>query len=78
MLSYRGVADPTVARYAGGWVAVSTGPGAPRAAAPQPGGPWQNIPSALTVQPTWAISGRYWQADMLGRKREGQLNYEEE
>ena len=23
------------------------------------------------------INGRYWQADMLGRKREGQLNYDE-
>ncbi len=65
VLSYRGVADPTVARYAGGWVAVSTGPGAPRALAPQPGGPWQNIPSALTVQPSWAISGRYWASDLV-------------
>ena len=65
VLSYRGVADPTVARYAGGWVAVSTGPGAPRAVAPQPGGPWQNIPSALTVQPSWAISGRYWASDLV-------------
>ena len=65
MLSYRGAADPTVARYAGGWVAVSTGPGAPRAIAPQPGGPWQNIPSALTVLPSWAISGRYWASDLV-------------
>jgi len=65
VLSYRGAADPTVARYAGGWVAVSTGPGAPRAVAPQPGGPWQNIPSALTVQPSWAISGRYWASDLV-------------
>jgi arabinan endo-1,5-alpha-L-arabinosidase len=65
VLSYRGVADPTVARYAGGWVAISTGPGAPRAVAPLPGGPWQNIPSALTVQPSWAISGRYWAADLV-------------
>jgi hypothetical protein len=65
VLSYRGAADPTVARYAGGWVAISTGPGAPRAIAPQPGGPWQNIPSALTVQPTWAISGRYWASDLV-------------
>src|SRR4051794_6979566 len=65
VLSYRGAADPTVAQYAGGWVVVSTGPGAPRAAAPQPGGPWQNIPSALTVQPSWAISGRYWASDLV-------------
>jgi arabinan endo-1,5-alpha-L-arabinosidase len=65
VLSYRGAADPTVARYAGGWVAVSTGPGAPRAVSPQPGGPWQNIPSALTIQPTWAISGRYWASDLV-------------
>jgi arabinan endo-1,5-alpha-L-arabinosidase len=65
VLSYRGAADPTVARYAGGWVAISTGPGAPRAIAPAPGGPWTNIPSALTVQPTWAISGRYWASDLV-------------
>jgi arabinan endo-1,5-alpha-L-arabinosidase len=65
VLSYRGAADPTVARYAGGWVAVSTGPGAPRAVAPQPGGPWENIPSALTVQPSWAVSGRYWASDLV-------------
>ena len=69
VLSYRGAADPTVARYAGGWVAVSTGPGAPRALAPQPGGPWQNIPSALTVQPSWAISGRYWASDLVVGQR---------
>ena len=65
VLSYRGAADPTVARYPGGWVAVSTGPGAPRAQASQPGGPWQNIPSALTTQPSWAISGRYWASDLV-------------
>jgi hypothetical protein len=65
VLSYRGAADPTVARYSGGWVAVSTGPGAPRATAPQPGGPWQNIPSALTTQPSWALSGRYWASDLV-------------
>jgi len=65
VLSYRGAADPTVARYTGGWVAVSTGPGAPRAAAPSPGGPWQNIPSALTTQPSWALTGRYWASDLV-------------
>lgn len=65
VLSYRGAADPTVARYYGGYVAISTGPGAPRAVAPQPGGPWTNIPSALTVQPSWAISGRYWASDLV-------------
>ncbi|HCB03485.1 MAG TPA: hypothetical protein DEQ43_04410, partial [Nocardioides bacterium] len=65
VLSYRGAADPTVARYAGGWVAISTGPGAPRAIATQPGGPWQNIPSALTTQPSWALSGRYWASDLV-------------
>jgi arabinan endo-1,5-alpha-L-arabinosidase len=65
VLSYRGVADPTVARYPGGWVSVATGPAAPRAVAPQPGGPWQNIPSALTVLPSWAISGRIWASDLV-------------
>lgn len=65
VLGYRGVADPTVARYAGGWVAVATGPGAPRAVAPEPGGPWSNIDSALTVQPSWAVSRRYWASDLV-------------
>ncbi len=65
VLSYRGFADPTVARYGGGWVGISTGPAAPRAVAPTPGGPWQNIPSALTILPTWAISGRIWAADLV-------------
>ena len=65
VLSYRGFADPTVAQYAGGWVGVSTGPAAPRAVAPQPGGPWQNIPSALTTLPSWAISGRIWASDLV-------------
>jgi hypothetical protein len=65
VLSYRGAADPTVAQYSGGWVAVSTGPAAPRAVAPQPGGPWQNIPSALTILPSWAISGRIWASDLV-------------
>jgi hypothetical protein len=63
--SYRGFADPTVARYPGGWVAITTGPSAPRAVAPQPGGPWQNMPSALTVQPSWAISNRIWAPDLV-------------
>ena len=65
MLSYRGFADPTVARYGGGWVGISTGPAAPRAIAPQPGGPWENIPSALTTLPSWAISGRIWASDLV-------------
>ncbi len=65
ILSYRGFADPTVAQYGGGWVGISTGPAAPRAVAPQPGGPWQNIPSALTTLPSWAISGRIWASDLV-------------
>lgn len=65
VLSYRGAADPTVVRYPGGWLAVSTGPAAPRAVAPSPGGPWTNIPSALTALPSWAISGRIWASDLV-------------
>lgn len=65
VLSYRGAADPTVARYPGGWVAISTGPGAPRAIAPEPGGPWTNIPSALTTRPSWASSSRFWASDLV-------------
>jgi arabinan endo-1,5-alpha-L-arabinosidase len=63
--SYRGFADPTVARYVGGWVSIVTGPSAPRAVATQPGGPWQNAPSALTVQPSWAVSNRIWAPDLV-------------
>ena len=65
VLSYRGAADPSVVRYPGGYLAVSTGPAAPRAVAPAPGGPWTNIPSALTILPTWAISGRIWASDLV-------------
>lgn len=63
--SYRGFADPTVARYPGGWVSIVTGPSAPRAVASQPGGPWQNVPSALTIQPSWAVSNRIWAPDLV-------------
>jgi arabinan endo-1,5-alpha-L-arabinosidase len=63
--SYRGFADPTVAQYAGGWVSIVTGPSAPRAVATQPGGPWENAPSALTIQPSWAVSNRIWAPDLV-------------
>jgi arabinan endo-1,5-alpha-L-arabinosidase len=65
ILDYRGVADPTVVQWGPYWIAVSTGPGAPRAMATNPGGPWQNIPSALTTLPSWAISGRIWASDLV-------------
>jgi len=65
VLSYRGFADPTVVRYPGGYVGVSTGPWAPRAIAPAPGGPWQDIESALTHLPSWAISPRIWASDLV-------------
>ena len=42
-------------------------PGRPRRArSPRsPVVPWQNIPSALTILPSWAISGRIWAADLV-------------
>ena len=61
-------ADPTVARYAGGWVAVSTGPGAPRGRSPRsraargrtsrPRSPCSRAgrSAAATGPPTWSRS----------------------
>ena len=65
VLTYRGFADPTVVRYAGGYVGVSTGKWAPRAIAPGAGGPWQDIESALTNLPVWATSPRIWASDLV-------------
>ena len=65
VLSYRGFADPTVVRYGGGYVGVSTGKWAPRAVAPDAGGPWQDIESALMNLPVWATSPRIWASDLV-------------
>ena len=66
VLSYRGVADPTVARYAGGWVGVSTGPARPasgRARSRAARGRTSRPRSPCC--PTWAISGRDWASDLV-------------
>jgi arabinan endo-1,5-alpha-L-arabinosidase len=65
VLTYRGFADPTVVRYSGGYVGVSTGPWAPRAVAPTAGGQWQDIESALLNPPVWATSPRIWAPDLV-------------
>ncbi|MEV7430804.1 family 43 glycosylhydrolase [Nocardioides sp. NPDC092400] len=61
----RGFADPAVVRHAGGYVAVSTGPYAPRATAPSATGPWTPARPALTRLPGWASSPRIWAADVV-------------
>ncbi|WP_459969617.1 family 43 glycosylhydrolase [Nocardioides pyridinolyticus] len=60
-----GFADPTVARYAHGYVAVSTGARAPRAVARTPRGPWKPAGRALAVRPAWAKPAAIWAPDLV-------------
>ena len=60
-----GFADPTVARYAHGYVAVSTGARAPRAVSRTPRGPWRPAGRALAVRPAWAKPAAIWAPDLV-------------
>lgn len=60
-----GFPDPTVMQYAGGFVAVVTGPYAPRAIAPSAAGPWTWIAPALPVLPAWARAEGIWASDLV-------------
>lgn len=60
-----GFADPTVARYAHGYVAVSTGARAPRAVSRTPRGPWRPAGRALAVRPEWAKPAAIWAPDLV-------------
>jgi arabinan endo-1,5-alpha-L-arabinosidase len=58
-------ADPSVASYPGGYVAISTGYLAPRAVSRSPRGPWRPVPPALARLPRWAHRGQVWAADLV-------------
>lgn len=57
--------DPTVVRHDGRWVAVGTGPWAPRAVAPSPAGPWRSAGRALPSLPSWARGRSIWASDLV-------------
>jgi arabinan endo-1,5-alpha-L-arabinosidase len=64
-----GFADPTVARYAHGYVAVSTGARAPRAVSRSPRGPWEPAGRALPTLPAWARPAAIWASDLVQTRR---------
>jgi hypothetical protein len=60
-----GFPDPTVVEYDGGFVAVVTGPYAPRAVGPSAVGPWTWVAPALPVLPSWAVAEGIWASDLI-------------
>lgn len=60
-----GFADPAVVPYAGGYLAVVTGPHAPRATAPSAAGPWTRVGPALPELPSWVRSDAIWASDLV-------------
>lgn len=65
LIDFRGAADPTVAQVGDTFVAVSTGPYAPRAVAPSLNGPWTDAGTALPLMPPWATAPRIWASDLV-------------
>ena len=65
LLHGHGFADPSVARYGGGYVAVSTGIGAVRATAHHPTGPWRIRRRAMVRLPRWASDNVIWASDVV-------------
>jgi hypothetical protein len=73
---HTGFADPSVVPYAGGYLAISTGPGVPRAVSATPSGPWHRVGSALPDLPRWVHSPNrsVWASDLV-RTPSGWLLY---
>ncbi len=65
IIKKRSFPDPSVERFRKGLIAVSTGPRAPRAWLPRPGGAWRNIGPALKKRPAWSTTGKVWAADIV-------------
>jgi len=63
-------ADPSVMRYAGGYLAISTGRRAPGAVASSPTGRWRSTGPLLHHLPAWVAPGGIWAADAahIGRR----------
>ncbi len=57
-------ADPGVAAYPGGYVAVATGSYVQRATAPSIAGPWTKTAPALAAMPSWATTPSVWAPDL--------------
>ena len=71
-----GFADPSVVRYAGGYLAISTGPNVPRAISSTPNGPWRRIGPALPHLPRWARADRsVWASDLVPTRTGWRLFY---
>ncbi|MCY7395760.1 MAG: hypothetical protein LH468_06300, partial [Nocardioides sp.] len=62
---HRSFADPSVARYRGRYVGVSTGGLAPRSESSSPAGPWRKAGKALTRRPSWATRNGIWASDLV-------------
>ena len=65
LLRDHGFADPSVVAYSHGYLAVSTGIGAPRATAPTPTGPWTVRSRAMVELPRWALTDEIWASDVV-------------
>lgn len=64
-LPQRDFADPAVAAYKKGLVAVATGQKAKRAWQYKPDRKWRDIGPALLERPRWSTTGKVWAADIV-------------
>jgi hypothetical protein len=67
-------ADPSVAAFSRGYVAIATGYLAPRAVSRSPRGPWRPVRRALVDLPRWVKSAQIWAPDLV-KARTGWLLY---
>ena len=75
LLHGHGFADPSVVKYGGGYLAVSTGVGAVRATATSPTGPWHIRRQAMVRLPHWASSNVIWASDLVRVRHRWLLYY---
>lgn len=75
LLHGHGFADPSVVKYGGGYIAVSTGIGAVRATAASPTGPWRIRRQAMLRLPGWASNNVIWASDLVRIKHRWLLYY---
>lgn len=68
-------ADPSVASFSGGFVAIATGYLAPRAVSRSPRGPWHPVRRALVDLPRWVRSDQIWAPDLVQARNSWLLYY---
>lgn len=68
-------ADPSVASFSRGYVAIATGYLAPRATSRSPRGPWHPVRRALVDLPRWAKSDQIWAPELVQQKHGWLLYY---